>query len=480
MQPVTKKKDRKPSGNDLLNNMDYVKISDQFIGTIGNSSYLAILGMIMAISCATEKSETECSDAERKKYEDILRETGTDYSNGLIASYQVSTLIKTFGLNRGGRMYDQIENIFKGADAESQWTVLCSDDEKYAVTKIITGAMYFIPEKKIYIKFNADLKNRILQVKTDYINVPLRILGKLHNDYTINLYMILKQGYKRGQNKEHGYRKTENEEVKVTIPIDHLMFNLNIYPVDFADIRSKKTIELLKKNYFSAAAMIMKQSEAINRIKNKDKKWAVIKPGMMRTKILDTAFKLINGFEMVKGLEKESSPSHCEAKKIYEDACKSDNPTDIHFRYTFDRGAKGKIENVNFFVSESAAEKDSKPKTKEETSVKKSRKKLQTYPPEIISRCAQLLEGKIEDEKTIDMLLKKADGNMSIIEDAIKAVDQQLEKKDVPFVPYMVKAVEGRWKPNVVSKTKNAFNNFPQRHYSDEYYEELERKKLGF
>lgn len=446
-----------------------VDVPNILVDKISNMSYMANLGMMLAAQYVEFRNQDDEINKPLQDQLDYLKaDTGVDYAQGFVAQVPIRTFIKTFNLNDGGRTYNDIKDVFGSLFLPTQWQIIHPVGNTYAVNNIITGTAYLKREKIILIKFNSNIwEDAFVNAKKNFTRIPLPVLGRLKTDYTTNLYLLL---------KGRCNSKRPNEEANFTIPIDQLMFALNIYPVDLSkrDPAMKKIVELLQHGQYSAAADVVRNDAVISSyVTDKDKKWAIIKPGMFKSRILDVAFKLINGFEVVKDLDRVSSPSHQAAINEFCTACETTNPTDLHFRYVFERGNKGRILGVHFYVTQREVIKEIK---KEPRRSDKNNEELQA--------CTELLKEYINDKKTVKMLLKKAEGNVETIKEALNAVKEQMAIKEIPFVPYMIKAVEERWKPNGTLGNKDgrrgAFNNFEQRHHDDAYYEALERRKLGF
>lgn len=429
---------------------DYGKIPNRFIERYGNVSYLANLGMMLAIQKVERRSrELYRGTKEGLFYEEIYKKTGADFSDGLVACIPINQFLKLYDLSSAGRTYKALDELYNGTMLRNQWQILYEDKDVIASVAVLTATAYDKVNKNLLMKFNSDLDNVILNIQKDYAQISLPVLGKLREDFVTNIYQLFKKRFdaEQAKNKKYGY--FVQNEIKIDFALDHLYFIIGLYPIDLSsnDEDMKKVVELLRVKDYDMAAKVMREKGLIEKYSENDsRKLALDDFSYFKRHYLDKAFKRINGFPAIKKLEKTASEEFPEALKEYESNCRTHHPTDIHFRYEILRGGRGgRAIGCRFFISRAEwgkAEEIIPDKAEEPENYNIAQMRA-------IIAVEELLAGEAVSEKDIAAIARKADWNVDKVR---KAYTVAKEKPRSAFVGFLLKAIEGDWEPSVQSK----------------------------
>lgn len=447
---------------------DYSKVPNRLIERYGNISYLANLGMMLAIQNITKRSKEAYRGTEEGKfYEHIYKESGTDFSDGLVACIPVQQFIKIYGLSSGGRTYQSIDMLYNGTILKNQWQIMYEDENCIATTSVLTGTMYNKKNKRLYMKFNPDLESVLLNMRENYARISLPVLGKLRVDYITNIYEIFKKRMdaEMGKNKKYGYKV--DTEIKTRFDLDHLYFRIGIYPVDLTanDINMRTVVELLRAQDYSAAASIMKEKGLVEKYADDTSRVLAINDfAYFKRHFLDRAFKSINGFPMIKKLDKVSADTFDETYAEYQKKCRANHPTDIHFRYELVRSGKGgKVSGLIFYISKAewTEEEEMNNVTDNILEQEVDTKNLTLDQMRVVLQVSDILKDQDLKEKDIITLARTAEWHVEKVEQAYEAAKQQNPNS---FMGYMVDAIRYGWTPNERMK------GFEEKNAKDEEY----------
>lgn len=424
---------------------DYTKIPNRFVERYANVSYLANMGLMMAINRVEErKKELYAGTQEGFFFKEVHRLTGTDFSDGLVAEFPISEFIKVFSLNTGGRVYQQIDSLYNGDLLRNQWQILYEDENICASSAVIIGTMYNKKNKRMYLKFHPDLAPVITNIKSDYATIPLPVIGKLKDDFISQLYQVLKKRLDFELSRNRKYHMYNAKEVKTTFSIDQFYFMMGVFPLDLSsdDNDMQKVVQLLKNKDYETAANIERESGLIDRFDNSDnkggnsKKLALTRFGYFREKYLDKAFRKINGFTKPKSLEKVGANPMGDAYDEYVENCRTKHPTDIHFRYELIKsGLGGKVSGISFYISK-ADWNDHEDSDEAE-------------PKPVVDELEFILEMKdiIKEKITAQGFRAIAEAAQWDIGRVTKAYKVASEQKPKDITAFMIAAINGDWEP---------------------------------
>lgn len=453
---------------------DYGKIPNRFIERYGNISYLANLGMMLAIQKVERRNhELYRGTKEGMFYDEIFKKTGADFSDGLVACIPINQFLKLYNLGSGGHTYQALDELYNGTMLRNQWQILYEDKDIIASVAVLTATAYDKVHKNLLMKFNGDLDSVILNIQKDYAQISLPVLGKLREDYITSIYQLFKKRYdsEQAKNKKYGY--LFQNEIKIDFDLDQFYFIIGLYPIDLTtnDEDMKKVVELLRMKDYDAAAKIMREKGLVGKYSKTDSRSLALDDfSYFKRHYLDKAFKRINGFNVIKKLEKPGTEEFAKALSEYEKNCRSIHPTDIHFRYEILRsGRGGKATGCRFYISKAEWMKA------EEIVVDKPKEQEQEEEIGIAQMKVIIeVEGLLSEEKLSDQdiksIAKKADWN---IETVRKAYQVAKEKPRQNIVGFMIKAIEGKWEPAVVSKAEDDAA-------AEEYSYEFLAEKIGY
>lgn len=453
---------------------DYSKIPNRFIEKYGNISYMANLGMMMGITRIEERHKSAyVGTAEGAFYEYVKDKTGTDYSDGLVAAFPVAEFIKVFSINRGGKTYRRVDELWNGEALRNQWQILYEDDKIVGGTQVLIGTMYDKETNTMYMKFNNDLKDVLVNIKGKYANISFPVLGKLKDEFLTTIYELFKKhlDYETQRNKKYGLY--ESPEVTFNIGIEQFYFLIGLFPVDVtsSDKTMQTVVQLLRIRDYKAAARTLLDSDIIKR-KDEEQKTAVETAlrsfGYFKKHYLDRAFRKINGFAMPAKLDNPNHPKFKESYDEYLTNCLQVHPTDIHFRYELlKKGSGGKVDSLIFYISKAEIAKE-----KADTSKKKNAEAELLSPDQLdlIDRIRSIIPEKLA---TIDLvsIAKTAEWDIGRIDKACRVATAYAKTTTINnLVSFLKKAIAEKWECPVEMTEE----------YEEQYPIDMVRKTCGF
>lgn len=460
---------------------DYVRIPRPFIERYSNVSYLANLGLMIAIQRIENRNRQYYVGTKEELYfKDIYNKTKTDYSDGLVSCIPISHFLSVYGLNRGGSMYSALDSLYNGESLRNQWQILYEDNNIVAGTSVLTGTMYDKQKKLLYMKFNPDLAPLITNIQKNYARLSLPVLGKLKEDYITQLYQILKEQFDFEQQRNRKFGLAFNREITIEYDIDQLLFLMGMYPVelDTGDSAMDMVVELLKHQDFRGAANILKDKHLIEKYVNEPMRIIAINSFRdFKRAYLGKCFNRINGFKMPSKLDCIDKPEGKKALEKYEELCREKHPTDIHFRFSLKKvGHGGKVSAIVFYVSQADWTKFEEQEIIEavipEAAVVPQKEPVadvitdEQY--DIIDEIRDMVPIKISSRDATS-IAKAANWQIKKIQKAVE-VAENYNRPIENLVPFLIKAIEGDWSP-AVSMEPDAEEEYPMAFI---------RKQLGY
>ncbi len=399
---------------------------------------------------------------EEEFFKQAYRKTGTNYNEGLIAVLQNAQVRKALN-NNNGSYYLQVEKLMNTPAFSQSWTIIYEDKDVIGQTSVITGTLYDKATGRLFIKFNSDLRDSLINLHDNYTRLDKEILYGFKSITAYSLYQLLKSAlsYMEACQKKSGYPlKTE---YAITYETAELKFLTGVYQLDTSPNASPKSVEaarLVKLRRFAEAEDILP-----NRSKS-SKSFAEFKRNH-----LDKSFEAINGFPYKSSFEEDSSE--------YKALCATKHKTDIHFRYQGNySGRGGKVNSVTFWI------RWDKPEMliTESSDIDDHDELIDL----IADRVKEITDAniKLSEMKKIG---EAANWKKDLINSTFDIVKETAKIKQIDnFVGYVLGVIKGGAQKNVsvgsnsrvVSESARKYNNYMTSNYSNEDMANIERQLL--
>lgn len=327
-------------GNDRLDATVpvYISKSNALIKRIGKTTLLSEQALLVAIYKAKQRTRDSISGTALEKYYDRLQEmTGTDFAEGLIATFTSSELKSMMNI-RTSRYAAAMDELMNMNVFTNSWHILYSDNGVIADTACVTGAVYDKKSGRVTIKFNDDISSKILNIKTSggYTVLDSSIMSSVSKDLiTWSVYQLLREemSYREAVNKKKGF--PPRKEYVSEFGFSEFKFLTTVNQVDLSSknpdqIACAKLIK--EKNYEEAEQVLPKESRMYDSWKH------------FRARVLVRSCAVINGWEGDGCYDEDEYDD-------YEALCAEHHPTDIHFRYVPIKSGQGsKVIGIRFYL----------------------------------------------------------------------------------------------------------------------------------
>ena len=443
---------------------DYGKIPNRFIERYSSISYLANLGLMAAIqNVSLRDSKNYAGTREGEFYKSVVQKGGANFAEGLVSCIPISSFLKTYGLSRGGHNYNALQELYNGHLMANQWNIIYEDKDIISCTAVVTATLYSKETGNLYIKFNSDLQDVLLNLSKEYATLSLPVMGKLKEDYTVSMYQLFKKRYDYEVSRNKRYYGRSSEEVTINFEnLDEFYFLTGMYPVDMMsqDPSMLQVIDCLKTGQYSAAAAVIKESNILQRSDIDQAKASAVKDfRRFKARFLDKAFKRINGFEMIQGLD-SSGKKNEEALQRYYELCKLVYPTDIHFRYETIRGGQGgRVRGIKVMVSKADWTDNNVIEARKN---EKNSEGIEDYSLEqiqVIVEIKQLIEENLSVKDMI-AIASEAGWDMQKIQNAYAVAKEQTAPIG-NIVGYMINAIRKGYVPSSESLPEQEVEEYP-------------------
>ncbi len=327
-------------GNDRLDATVpvYISKSNALIKRIGKTTLLSEQALLVAIYKAKQRTRDSISGTALEKYYDRLQEmTGTDFAEGLIATFTSSELKSMMNI-RTSRYAAAMDELMNMNVFTNSWHILYSDNGVIADTACVTGAVYDKKSGRVTIKFNDDISSKILNIKTSggYTVLDSSIMSSVSKDLiTWSVYQLLREemSYREAVNKKKGF--PPRKEYVSEFGFSEFKFLTTVNQVDLSS-KSPDQIACAKlikeKNYEEAEQVLPKESRMYDSWKH------------FRARVLVRSCAVINGWEGDGCYDEDEYDD-------YEALCAEHHPTDIHFRYVPIKSGQGsKVIGIRFYL----------------------------------------------------------------------------------------------------------------------------------
>ena len=148
---------------------DYGRIPNRFIERYSSISYLANLGLMAAIQNVTLRDARNYEGTrEGELYKKIAEKGKANFADGLVSCIPVSQFLKIYGLSTGGHNYSTLQELYNGHLMANQWNIIYEDKEIISWMAVVVATAYVKETGSLYVKFNSDLQDVLLNLKRDY------------------------------------------------------------------------------------------------------------------------------------------------------------------------------------------------------------------------------------------------------------------------------------------------------------------------
>lgn len=384
---------------------------------------------IMAISMTLLEDRTDLPvDVNDPVYKRIGRYG--DFTEGVVASMSIKDLEK-LGIGQGFKnLGETISELLNSGKFIREWIICMRSPDSAGSATLVTNTAYDYRSGHLYVKFNRDFRNLLLDYKGNYTRFRIRTLMSFTSEAAMNLYEYLYALFCVDLWKNCA---AEAEDVSYTYQFKILQLRL-ILGIDTFD--EKVSRELSKKEPdFDRIEQMLPENR-------KHERWSSFKQ-----RILDPALNEINSLP--------DSPITISMDTITENT----SHKVVQVSFTVNRR-----KDIALYNRQHAAEA-----LHEYTSGRLS-----------VSEASRLLILAADDEirlkEMLDSVLDRQDIShlYAYIRKMLSTRDTDTSsEKKLPVTPVRT---ESGSRP---SAKKNTINDFEQRHYTDEQYRELEMRKLA-
>lgn len=311
-----------------------IKKSNSLINRIGKVTLLSEKILLVALANTRYIEPGVLSGTlEEVYFKDILAKTGTYFGEGYISSFKNTELRKILG-NNSGSYYEQIDKLMNTPNFAESWKIIYKDKDIIGFTNLVMGTTYDSRTGTTYIKWNPDMKEKIINLTSNYTELDKSIVFKFKTLYSFSLYQILRSRLCLAIDKDKRRGYPILTEYTFSFDLSEFKFLTGVLSVDIGSKNSEAAtvVKSLQNEQFFQAEQFLPDS-----IKKYTKYTDI------RRYVLDKVFKEVNGFDN-NNYEEENIDEYLKN-------CENIHKTDMHFRFRpIKSGIGGKVSAVEFLV----------------------------------------------------------------------------------------------------------------------------------
>ena len=316
----------------------FIGKSNSFIKRIGKTTLRSEQALLLAIHKVKERKRESIAGTKLELYYDELKKkSGTDFSEGLIATFTSSELKSLMNI-KTSRYAAAMDDLMNMNIFTNSWHILYNDNGVMTDTACITASLYDKKTGRVSIKFNADIGDKIINLKKSggYTLLNSMIMRKVSKDLTTwSIYQLLREeiAYKESLNRKKGL--PDRKEYVTEFGLAEFKFLTTVNQVDLSSAEPDQLAcaRLIKERNYDEAEQVLKSRQY--------DEWKDL-----RRRVLTKANKIINGWEG-NGCY---GPKEEEIEE-YEEKCGQFHETDIHFRCEpVKQGAGAKVSAIRFYL----------------------------------------------------------------------------------------------------------------------------------
>lgn len=315
----------------------YISKANKLIKRMGNVSLLSEQALLLALAKVKKRSKKDIDPRLARAYAKIKERSGTDFSEGIIASFSSSEL-KSFMNIKSSRYYSEIDKLMNNREFFKSWFIMCTDsDGRMYDTALITACAYDKNTGKILVKFNSELEQDILDLQQvgGYTKLNSYIMRVVSKDITTwSIYQLFREeiSYIESINRKKGF--PDKKEYMTEFGLAHFKFLISVNRVNLSssDSGQKACAQYIKERDYEEAELVL-PSDSKGYPDWRD----------FRQRVLGRACRVINGWDSDGCYEADDEG--------YEELCRKNHPTDLHFRCEpVKQGTGGKVTALRFFI----------------------------------------------------------------------------------------------------------------------------------
>lgn len=353
----------------------YISKANKLIKRMGNVSLLSEQALLLALAKVKKRSKKDLDPRLAMAYSKIKERSGTDFSEGIIASFSSSEL-KSFMNIKSSRYYSEINNLMNNREFFKSWFIMYTDsDGRMYDTNLITACAYDKNTGKILVKFNSELEQDILDLQQvgGYTKLNSSIMRVVSKDITTwSIYQLFREeiSYIEGVNRKKGFPDKREYMTEFGLAQFKFLISVNRVNLSSSDTGQQACAQYIKERDYEEAELVL-PSDSRGYPDWRD----------FKQRVLGRACRVINGWD--------SDGCYEAGDEGYEELCRNNHPTDLHFRCEpVKQGTGGKVTALRFYIrwdkeygkDEFLGEKDEEPDviedafSKEADKSKKNRK----------------------------------------------------------------------------------------------------------
>ena len=315
----------------------YISKANKLIKRMGNVSLLSEQALLLALAKVKKRSKKDLDPRLAMAYSKIKERSGTDFSEGIIASFSSSEL-KSFMNIKSSRYYSEINNLMNNREFFKSWFIMYTDsDGRMYDTNLITACAYDKNTGKILVKFNGELEQDILDLQQvgGYTKLNSSIMRVVSKDITTwSIYQLFREeiSYIESVNRKKGFPDKKEYMTEFGLAQFKFLISVNRVNLSSSDSGQQACAQYIKERDYEEAELVL-PSDSRGYPDWRD----------FKQRVLGRACRVINGWD--------SDGCYEAGDEGYEELCRNNHPTDLHFRCEpVKQGTGGKVTALRFYI----------------------------------------------------------------------------------------------------------------------------------
>lgn len=256
----------------IVTNLTTVSEGNSLIMRKGRTTLLSAKVMLFALLNVENRNDKNYTLKEVQYYDQLKKDTGVDYSKGIVSEIKVSDLRKLLKKEKSGSFYSSLKELFSIDPYESKslrnsWAIMLPNPNSGVLgyAEVVTACHYKISDGRLFIKFNNEqiIKDQIFKGKEKCTELPfLYMCRDLKSLHSFRIFEILSSQVNSAENilREHGEPMPEEFSFKFSLGELQLMLGI----IDLTIDKDGKKMAAVANPDYNKIAEVCNKTQAEN------------------------------------------------------------------------------------------------------------------------------------------------------------------------------------------------------------------------
>jgi len=249
--------ENKTLNGQLITDTTMTTESNSLVMRKGRSTLLASKVLLIALLNIENRDNKKYTLQERAYYKQLERDTNVDYSKGIVSEINTSDLKKLLNKKNSGSFYKALRELFsldphEPRSLRNAFACMLPNEESGVLgyAEVVTSC--HMVGTRLFIKYSGErfVRSQLMQLKSEYTELPLLVVAGFKSVYTLRLFEILSSAIQGMDAALQATGQDEAEEYSFRYSLGELQLMFGIVDIT-ADSEGKKSVAAQNPDYNS-------------------------------------------------------------------------------------------------------------------------------------------------------------------------------------------------------------------------------------